>query len=133
LAATDPNPGHLISLQAAWEPPSAGIPEWRRSFGRPVDLPAGERVSLVVVAPSPVLETLTLNGRPVAFRGLSADGTECVRGCGDVTADLAARNELRLPGGGAAGATMPSRRAILPDTVARVWLEIRPAPTPDHP
>lgn len=134
LASTDPQPGHVISLQAAWEPPSADDPAWGRAFGRPADLPAGERIELVVVAPATVLETLTLNARPLIFLGLVPDGPDCVRGRCDVTSVLAPRNLLRLPAAGDVFfASTELRRAPLPDSLARVWLEIgRAAPT-DHP
>lgn len=134
LDSTVPQPGHVISLQAAWEPPSAGHPFWGRAFGRPADLPAGERIELVVVARASVLEALTLNGRPPVFRGIAPDRAGSVLGRCDVTTVLAPRNILRLPvARDDCGAPTESRRAPLPDAVARVWLEIgRAAPT-DHP
>jgi hypothetical protein len=135
LVASDRNPGHRISLQGAWEPSGAAAHVWARSFGRPVDLPAGERVELVIVAPWPILESVTLNGRSVPWRSESADAAGMILARNDVTAELAGRNELRLHADiGAVEAEATSRRrGPLPDTVARVWLEIHGAFPTDHP
>jgi hypothetical protein len=135
LVASDRNPGHRISLQGAWEASGAATHLWARSFGRPVDLPAGERVELVVVAPWLILESVTLNGRPVPWRSESADAAGMILARQDVTEELAARNELRLHADiGAVEAEATSRRrGPLPDTVARVWLEIHGAFPVDHP
>jgi hypothetical protein len=141
LVASDQNPGHRISLQGAWEPPQTAARTWSRPFGRPVDLPAGERIDLVIVAPRPILESATLNGRSVQWRSQSADAAGMVLGRSEVTAELAARNELRLHAdcGAESAAATGSRRGPLPETLARVWLEIH-ASTPgndpgsvDHP
>jgi len=53
----------------------------------------------------------------------------------DVTAELAARNELRLHAdlGEVEAEATSRRRGPLPDTVARVWLEIHEAFPADHP
>ena len=135
MVASDRNPGHRISLQGAWEPSGAATHAWARSFGRPVDLPAGERVELVVVAPWLILESVTLNGRAVPWRSESADAAGMSLGRHDVTAELAARNELRLHAdiGAVEAEAMSRRRGPFPATVARVWLEIHGAFPADHP
>ena len=135
MVASDRNPGHRISLQGAWEPSGATTHVWARSFGRPADLPAGERIELVVVAPWRTLESVTLNGRSVPWRSESANAVGMFLGRRDVTADLAARNELRLHAeiGAVEGGATSRRRGPLPDTVARVWLEIHGAFPEDHP
>lgn len=119
-----------------WERASDTVPGWTRSFGRPVDLPDGERIDLVIVAPWPILTAVTLNGRAVPWGTPSAaDVAGMVVGRHDVTADLAARNELRLPAApgpvGEKGADQ--RRGPLPESVARVWLEIHGSSPSDHP
>ncbi len=135
MVASDRSPGHRISLQGAWEPSGATARVWSRSFGRPADLPAGERVELVIVAPWRILESVTLNGRSVPWRSESADAAGMFLGRNDVTAELAARNELRLHAdiGAVEAEATSSRRGPLPDTVARVWLEIHGAFPADHP
>ena len=135
MVASDRNPGHRISLQGAWEPSGAATHAWARSFGRPVDLPAGERVELVIVAPWLILESVTLNGQSVSWRRESADAAEMILARQDVTAELAARNELRLHAdiGEVEAEATSRRRGPLPDTVARVWLEIHGAFPADHP
>ena len=135
MVASDRNPGHRISLQGAWEPSGATTHVWARSFGRPADLPAGEHVELVIVAARRILESVTLNGRSVPWRSESADAAGMFLGRRDVTAELAARNELRLHAdiGAVEGEATNRRRGPLPDTVARVWLEIHGAFPEDHP
>lgn len=134
MVASDRKPGYQISLQGAWEL-GATAHDWARSFGRPVDLPAGERVELVIVAPWRILESVTLNGRSVFRRSQSADAAGMFLARHDVTAGLAARNELRLHADfeAVAAAATSSRRGPLPDTVARVWLEIHEAFPEGHP
>lgn len=135
LVESDRNPGHRISLQGAWEPPEAAAHDWIRPFGRPVDLPAGESVELVVVAPRPILESVRLNGRSVSWRSLALEAAGMFRGRAEVTADLAARNELRLRADAwpvdVDGARC--RRGPLPESVAKVWLEIHGASSLDRP
>lgn len=135
LVASDRNPGHQISLQGAWEPPQTGARTWSRPFGRPVDLPAGERIDLVIVAPRTVLESATLNGRLVPWRSQTADTAGMVLGRSEVTAELEARNELRLhaDGGAESAAGTRVRRGPLPDSLARVWLEIHASTPGDDP
>jgi hypothetical protein len=133
LVASPHNPGHRISLQGAWEPPSAGSFGWGRSFGRPGDLPAGERIDLVIVAPRPVLESVTLNARPLVWTDVSVAGPGMVCGRHDVTAVLARRNDLRLRATAPGGEPTSGIRGTLPDGVALVWLEIHGAFGPDHP
>ena len=141
MVTSDRSPGHRISLQGAWEFPDGATPVWIRPFGRPVDLPAGERVDLVIVAPGPILASAMLNGRPVSWSRRSDGAAGAVLGRSDVTAELAARNELRLHAdAGPFGAeATPRQRGPLPESVARVWLEIHrefPGDDPfsvDHP
>lgn len=133
---------HRIGLEAAWEAPradaDAGADAWSRRFGRPADLPAGERVVLVVAAghggaaaaaeePGPgALARATLNGRPLgdlpAAAALAPGAGATLAAC-DVTAALLPRNVLRLP----LAALPPPRsgRVDLPQTLLRVWLEIQ--------
>lgn len=135
MVASDRNPGHRISLQGAWEPPETGARTWSRPFGRPVDLPGGERIDLVIVAPRSVLESATLNGQAVTWRSQAADAAGMVLGRSEVTAELAARNELRLhaDSGAEGAAATGSRRGPLPEPLARVWLEIHASTPGDDP
>jgi len=133
LVASPHNPAHRISLQGAWEPPSAGSSGWGRSFGRPGDLPSGERIDLVIVAPRPVLESVTLNARPVVWTEISVAGPGVVCGRHDVTTVLARRNNLLLRATASGGEPTSGIRGPLPDGVALVWLEIQGASGPDHP
>lgn len=135
MVESDRNPGHRISLQGAWQPPDVTANDWIRSFGRTVDLPVGECVDLVIVAPKPILDSAVLNGRPVSWRIQSADAAGMFLGRAEVTADLAARNELRLRAeSGPDGVEATSgRRGPLPEHVARVWLEIHGASALDRP
>lgn len=103
-------------------------------------MPVGERIVLVV-EPSPdavrpgatVAADILLNGRPI--EGLPAaearrSGTASVtRVARDVTDALAARNdlEMRVATAGGPGAGETGDHRPLPESVARVWLEIQAA------
>lgn len=144
---------HTISLQAAWEPAASGRAGWARRFGRPLELPPGERLVLVIepAAGPPGVEAARaeLNGVPLA--GLPAAEALAARDerppgeppaaaafARDVTAAVVARNELFL----AVDPTTPptdgtGRHRRLPTEVARVWLEVQATPAGsgaiDHP
>lgn len=142
LEASFPILRHRIGLEAAWETPradaDAGADDWSRRFGRPADLPAGERVVLVVAAGhggagaaaagpgAGVVARATLNGRPLgdlpAAAALAAEAGATLAAC-DVTAALLPRNVLRLPL--VALPTPRGGRADLPRSLLRVWLEIQ--------
>ncbi len=144
---------HTISLQTAWEPAAAGLDGWTRRFGRPLELPAGESLVLVIVPASaagpPRVDPAraTLNGIPLAewpaaaalaegTAGPDADAPAATRGgarafARDVTGAVAARNELVLFVDDLAGERSldgPARHRPLPTGVARVWLEVQAAP-----
>ena len=87
----------------------------------------------MIVAPLAVLESVTLNARPVVWADVTAADAGSVCGRSDVTAALARRNDLRLRGAGSGAESTSGRRAPLPEAVARVWLEIDGASGPDHP
>lgn len=103
-------------------------------------MPVGERIVLVV-EPSPdtarpgaaSAAEILLNGRPIA--GLPAaearrpGAASATRVARDVTDALAPRNdlELRVATAGGPGAGEPGDHRPLPDSVARVWLEIQAA------
>lgn len=112
---------HRIRLGNAWEPPSPSHPVWRRRFGRPSGVVAGDRVLLVLdrrPGPTAGLQ-LRLNGAALPPL-LPGPG----RWEHDVTLLLAARNELVVeplappPAGEADG------RAALPEAYGRVSIEI---------
>lgn len=88
---------------------------------------------MVIVAPRPVLESVTLNARPVVWSDISVAEAGMVCGRHDVTAVLARRNDLRLRATAPGGEPTSGRRGTLPDGVALVWLEIQGASGPDHP
>lgn len=88
---------------------------------------------MVIVAPRPVLESVTLNARPVAWTDISVAGPGMVCGRHDVTTVLTRRNDLRLRVTAPGGALTSGLRGPLPDGVALVWLEIQGASGPDHP
>lgn len=128
---------HTISLQPAWEVISGRTRGVRRRFGRPPDLPPGERLVLVVATgpgwgdggdpfpPTATLNGLDLSGLPVA-RSLAAPAGAAglVR---DVTDHLRPRNELVINGPlpAAEPAVAGRRHAPLPVACARVWLEMQ--------
>lgn len=137
---------HSISLQAGWRRLDAGEVGWNRRFGRPADLPFGERIVLVV-EPSPDASrqhaasaaAILLNGRPVdGLPGAEVcrDGAATVpRIARDVTDALAPRNdlELRFAADGGPVVGNPGDHRPLPESVARVWLEIQsPGGGGDH-
>ena len=133
MVASPRHPSHRISLQGAWEPPQDGLDAWARSFGRPAELPAGERIELVIVASRPVLESVMLNDRPVIWAELAVAGAGTVCGRCDVTENLERRNDLELRAIPSLIDAPNGRRGPLPDGVARVWLEIRGLVSVDHP
>jgi len=87
----------------------------------------------VIVAPRPVLESVTLNARPVVWTEISVAGPGVVCGRHDVTTVLARRNNLLLRATAPGGEPTSGIRGPLPDGVALVWLEIQGASGPDHP
>jgi len=121
---------HAIHLGNAWErrPGTGHAAEhvWRRRFGGPTGLGAGDRVLLVVERPA-MASTPALNGRGLAPIAAGTPRWSC-----DVTALLDVRNELVLvaavhpdaaptPPAGAADARGP-----LPAPLGGVRLEIVP-------
>ncbi|MEI6239957.1 MAG: zinc-binding dehydrogenase [Planctomycetia bacterium] len=106
---------HTINLAGAWER-SGDV--WRRSFGRPGGVEAGDTIRLVIHAPGEA--TVTLNGTPLPDLRSGAP-----RWSHDVTALLRDRNELVLADGTARGAdTLASRRITLPEQLGHPTLEI---------
>jgi hypothetical protein len=118
---------HLINLSTAWMPPDpgSGRPAWIRRFGMPAGIGPGDRIWLVVQSPGGCGLTLAGETLPPVAAG--------ERWRHDVTAKLAARNELQLAAAAGATATMPAvpipvhGRCDLPADVGRVVLEIEPA------
>lgn len=86
----------------------------------------------MIVGPGPVVESATLNGRPIAWADLATTGSMIVCGRLDVTGMLDRRNELRIVAGVASigGDSSDAVRGTLPEGVAMVWLEIHPPPPP---
>ena len=128
---------HTISLQPAWGVVSGGTRGVRRRFGRPPDLPPGERLVLVVVAgpgwgdgggslpPAATLNGADLSGLPVAESlAAPAGAAALVR---DVTDHLRPRNELVIAGLLHAAEPPVEVRGHAPllVAVARVWLEVQ--------
>jgi len=128
---------HTISLQPAWEVVSGGARGVRRRFGRPPDLPPGERLVLVVATgpgwgdgdgsfpPTATLNGVDLSGLPVAEAlAAPAGAAALVR---DVTDHLRPRNELVIAGLLPAAEHPVAGRghAPLPVACARVWLEMQ--------
>jgi hypothetical protein len=126
---------HAIHLGAAWEPPpsaddattAGGRTEWRRRFGRPAGLGAGDRV-LLVVTHAGVAADLVLNTVPLPPLSADANRWEV-----DITALIGDRNELLV----AAAVTLPPDagcdahgRSPLPSAYGRVTLEIVSAARP---
>jgi hypothetical protein len=112
--------GHVIRLHAAWDPPAAAGEPWRRSFGRPGGLTAGDRVWLVL--DRPCAGTLELNGErlPAVAAGRRWEA--------DVTLLLRDRNELVATFAGTAAAL--TGRQPLPEACGRPALEIVPGSEP---
>ena len=103
---------------------------WTRRFGRPVDFPPGERLVLRIDSALRPLARVVLNGTEVPL----ADGGMGV--AHDVTAILGVGNRLTLhvaTAGGADHSRRSESHQPLPDTVARVWLEVHGAVDPGHP
>jgi acrylyl-CoA reductase (NADPH) len=106
---------HAINLAGAWE--RAGD-VWRRSFGRPTGVEAGETVRLVFTTPGDA--SMTLNG--VALPALRGDAPAWSH---DVTALLGDRNELVLSADALPGAaTDAPGRIELPRHLGQPALEI---------
>lgn len=80
---------HTIRLDSVWTPPCAGGAEWVRHFGRPSGIDPGMRVVLVIE--SPAVSAIALNHTPLPAPAPGVD-----RWAHDITALLAARNELSL-------------------------------------
>jgi hypothetical protein len=114
---------HLIRLGNAWDRPggdAAGPQRWRRRFGRPGGLAAGDRVLLVVERSE--------RAAAAALNGVSLPAIEpAARWACDVTHLLGERNELVLDLAAEPGApaeALPGGRGPLPAAAGAVRLEI---------
>ncbi|MEI6257056.1 MAG: hypothetical protein WCQ77_10480 [Planctomycetota bacterium] len=110
---------HSIRLGAAWESPSPAI--WRRRFGRPAGLEAGDLVVLVVSQPFVAVE-ITVNDARLPPLEAGAPGWSC-----DITPLLLDRNELVIVLSQKAGhwaARDRHGRSELPVAIGIVTLEI---------
>jgi len=106
---------HSINLAGAWE--RAGD-AWRRSFGRPTGVEAGDAIRLVFTAPGHA--SVTLNG--VALPALRGDTPSWSH---DVTTLLGERNEISLSTEALPGADMDAvGHVALPNELGRPALEI---------
>lgn len=106
---------HAINLAGAWE--RAGD-VWRRSFGHPTGVEAGDTIRLVFTTPGHA--AVTLNG--VVLPALRRDTPSWSH---DVTLLLRERNELVLVEGTMPTAvTAESRRLTLPDHLGHPALEV---------
>lgn len=139
--------GHVINLQSGWIARPGDGAVWTRRFGRPAEMPAGERLVLVVeTVPNADLDgvagaaIVVLNGRPAtdlppaeSRRGGAGVG----RLARDVTDTLEPRNVLEIlvaAQGGAPDTSRGTTHLPMPEEIARVWLEIqRPRAGDDHP
>lgn len=110
--------GHRIRLTSAWDPPDPHRASWRRSFGRPGGLAAGDQVWLVIESPTD--GPVTVNGVPLRSAAPTASAWRA-----DVTALLRDRNELIVDlGAGERLADAGSARRPLPGGLGDVYLEI---------